>query len=241
MTTSKPSESFSQKWFLQLVSCCLGVAVFLAGHRTQAQDPKPVRLFDGRSFIGWEGDTDKVWRVQDGALVAGSLSETAPRNEFLATTKTYDDFDLTIKYRIEGDHRVNAGIQFRTKRIPNHHEVSGYQADIGPNVDGHLYDESRRSRMLAVPDPEVVARALRAVGDGGWHTYRIRAVEDRIQIWLNGVQTVDYREEDPAIDRSGIVAVQIHADMRAIIAYKDIEIVELGNRAQKKKLIQHQP
>ncbi len=201
--------------------------LLLGPHPARADEPRKIELFDGKSFTGWEGDTQNVWRIEHGSIVAGSLAEAAPRNEFLATTSEYEDFDLTVKYKVTGDHRVNAGIQFRTKRIPNHHEVSGYQADIGPNVDGHLYDESRRNRMLAEPKPEDIRKAQQAVGADGWNTYRIRAEGDRIRLWLNGVQTIDYREDDAEIARSGIIAVQIHADMRAIIAYKDIVLTRL--------------
>ena len=34
---------------------------------------KPVPLFDGKDFAGWEGDTEKTWRIEDGAIVGGSL------------------------------------------------------------------------------------------------------------------------------------------------------------------------
>ena len=165
-------------------------------------------LFDGKSFAGWEGDTTNTWRIENGAITAGSLDERAPRNEFLSTTREYENFDLWLKYKITGDKNVNAGVQVRTKRIPNHHEVSGYQADIAPNFDGHLYDESRRGRMLASPDAETLKKAQAAGGADGWQTYRIRAEGDRIVIWLNGIQTVDYVEQDTNIPRSGIIAVR---------------------------------
>ena len=187
-----------------------------------------VSLFDGKSFDGWDGDTEKTWRIEDGAIVAGSQEVAAPRNEFLSTRKRYKDFDLKLKFKVKGDQKVNAGVQFRTERIPDHHEVSGYQADIAPEYDGHLYDESRRRKMLAEPDAETRKKAQAAVGEDGWNTYRIRAEGSRIRLWLNGVLTVDYTEEDADISRDGIIAVQIHGGMRATIAYKDLVIEELG-------------
>ena len=33
---------------------------------------EPVPLFDGKTLAGWEGDA-KTWRVEDGAIVGGSL------------------------------------------------------------------------------------------------------------------------------------------------------------------------
>ncbi len=191
------------------------------------REKNAIRLFDGRSFKGWEGDTRTTWRIENGAIVAGSLKKPTPRNEFLCTRQRFGDFELRLKFKITGDRRVNAGVQFRTERIPNHHEVIGYQADIGPGYFGALYDESRRRKILAAPDQATTRRALAAVGKGGWHTYRIRAEGNHIELWLNGVQTVDYREPDPNIARDGIIAVQIHAGMQAIIAYKDIVVTPL--------------
>jgi hypothetical protein len=197
----------------------------LASLLEMAAETKTVRLFDGKSFDGWEGDTAKTWRIEDGALVAGSLDVTVPRNEFLATTHEYENFELTLKYKLVGTEGfVNGGVQFRTKRIPNHHEVIGYQADLGAGFDGHIYDESRRKTMLATPDKDVLAKALKK---DDWNDYRIRAEGPRIRLWLNGIQTVDYTEKQSNIDTRGIIAVQIHGGCKAVVRYKDIEIVEL--------------
>jgi hypothetical protein len=197
----------------------------------RAGDPAPI--FDGQTFTGWEGDTKAVWRIEDGALIAGSLSKKQEKNDFLATVKEYGDFELTLKWKLEGTEGfVNGGVQFRSKRIPNHHEVSGYQADLGAGYDGALYDESRRKKMLAQPSKEVLARAQKPLGE--WNEYRIRAVGQRIQLWLNGVQTVDYTETDPGIEMSGMIAVQIHGNATSVVRYKDLAIVDLSGKAEKK-------
>lgn len=185
-----------------------------------------VPLFDGKTFNGWEGDIGSVWRIEDGAFVAGSLEKKQDKNNFLATKKSYGDFELTLKWKLEGTEGfVNGGVQFRTVRIPNHHEVSGYQADLGKGYDGALYDESRRKKMMAQPTPEVLAKAQKPLGE--WNEYRIRAEGKHIQIWLNGVQTVDFTEMEPNIDTTGIIAVQIHGGATSIVRYKDLMIEEL--------------
>jgi hypothetical protein len=63
---------------------------------------------------------------------------------------------------------------------------------------------------------------------GEWNDYRIRAEGNHIQIWLNGLQTVDYTEADPRIASSGIIAVQIHGNATSIVRYKDLMIEELS-------------
>src|ERR1044071_5793279 len=88
---------------------------------------EPESLFDGKTFAGWEGDTAKTWRITDGAIVGGALTETVPHNEFLATTKSYTNFDLRLKFRLVGTEGfINAGVQFRSKRIADHFEMIGY-------------------------------------------------------------------------------------------------------------------
>src|SRR4051812_33750600 len=135
-------------------------AVVLGLSTTHGAEPK--RLFDGKTLAGWEGDTKNTWRIEDGAIVGGTLDSVVPRNEFLCTTQTYGDFELKVKFKLLGDRKqANAGVQFRTKRIPKHHEVSGYQADVGQGYWGALYDESRRNKVLAGPEKKLIDRLVK--------------------------------------------------------------------------------
>ncbi|MBI2804704.1 MAG: DUF1080 domain-containing protein [Planctomycetes bacterium] len=181
-----------------------------------------LKLFDGKTLAGWEGDTRHTWRIEDGAIVGGSLDKTVPRNEFLCTLKSYGDFELKVKFKLLGDRKsVNAGIQFRTRRIPKHHEVSGYQADIGQHYWGALYDESRRNRVLAAPDKKLLEKIVK---HGQWNDYVIRAEGPRIRLSLNGTLTVDFTEKDAKIERTGIIGLQMHGGAKAKVYYKDITI-----------------
>lgn len=196
------------------------------GSLLRAEEPKATKLFDGESLKGWEGNL-KMFRVAEGAIVAGTLQEKIPNNEFLCTTKEYGDFELVLKAKLVGEGN-NAGIQFRSSRIPNHHEVSGYQCDMGAAFNrlvwGALYDESRRRKMLAEGDQAKIKEVFRAQD---WNEFRIRCEGPRVQIWLNGVQTVDYQEMDDQVARRGIIGLQIHGGLPAEASYKDIELREL--------------
>ena len=183
---------------------------------------KPVSLFDGKTLTGWEGDTAKTWKVEDGAITAGSLDAVVPRNEFLCTTASYENFELKVTFKLVGDKdKANAGVQFRTARIPNHHEVSGYQADVGQDYWGALYDESRRKKVLVKPSKEVIEQAVKR---DDWNEYVIRCEGPRVRLWLNGTLTVDYTEADPKIARSGIIGLQIHGGAKAKVYYKNITV-----------------
>ncbi|QVL31840.1 DUF1080 domain-containing protein [Telmatocola sphagniphila] len=206
--------------FLLLASC------FILPNSVSAGESKS--LFDGKTLTGWEGDTAKTWRVEEGSIVGGSLETTVPRNEFLCTTKSYTDFELKVKFKLLGDHsKANAGVQFRTKRIPMNHEVSGFQADIGQDYWGALYDESRRNKILTGPDAATRAKIIKY---DDWNDYRIRCEGTRIRLWLNDTLTVDYTEKDEKIERTGIIGLQIHGGAKAKAYYKDIVIEELGEK-----------
>ncbi|MFW6170379.1 MAG: 3-keto-disaccharide hydrolase [Planctomycetota bacterium] len=179
-------------------------------------------LFDGESLAGWEGDPN-AFRVENGAIVGGTLDARIPQNAFLSTKREYADFELRLKFKLLGK-GANGGVQIRSRRIPNHHEMIGYQADLGNGWWGCLYDESRRRKILAGPTPE---QRGKVVEHNEWNEYRIRCQGTRIQLWINGIQTVDYTEPDPDIEQKGLIAVQIHSGPPSEAWYKDIRIMEL--------------
>jgi putative membrane-bound dehydrogenase-like protein len=184
-------------------------------------------LFDGKSLAGWEGDA-KWWRVQDGLLTGGSSTEKIPHNFFLATTRSFQNFDLRLKIKLTGDPKtgmINSGVQLRSLRVPASTEMSGYQVDAGAGYWGTLYDESRRNKGIAVSAN--AAAVLAAVRPDDWNDYRILAEGSRIRSWINGVASLDYTETAPDIAQDGHIGIQIHAGGLALVQVKDIAIEEL--------------
>lgn len=202
------------------------VLSLLTGCGQGAQNAGLQPLFDGQTFTGWEGPKD-FFRIENGAIVAGALDRQIPVNQFLCTEKSYEDFELQMKVKFTSREN-NAGIQFRTSRIPNHHEVIGYQADVGflPErpIWGSLYDESRRRKFLVEPPAEKI---LKVLDPEGWNDYRIRCEGPNVRFWLNGTLVMEYEEEDDAVARSGLICVQIHSGAPAEAWYRDILIREL--------------
>jgi hypothetical protein len=94
---------------------------------------------------------------------------------------------------------------------------------MGSGWWGKLYDESRRNRVLAEPGKDVKVK----VNASDWNDYVIRCEGPHIQLWLNGVKTVDYTEKDEKIARRGIIGLQIHGGGPSEASYKDITLVEL--------------
>ena len=184
-------------------------------------------IFDGKTMKGWEG-SEEWFRVESGAIVAGSLEKKIPKNQFLVTNKSYKDFDLKFKAKLIGQGK-NAGVQFWSERIPNHHEMIGFQCDIGSMAEvsiwGALYDESRRRRFLTnVPTPTQKVTKV-----DGWNEFRIRTQGDIITIWINDALATRYFEKvnETKVPRNGRLGLQIHSGPSAEAWYKDIQIKEL--------------
>jgi len=193
---------------------------------TLAAEDGFVKIFDGKSLEGWEGDL-KTFRVVDGAIVAGTLDAKIPRNEFLCTRKRYANFELRLEARLRGPGE-NAGIQFRSERIPNHHEVIGYQCDMGTaqgkSIWGALYDESRRRIFLAQGDHDQLVTKLKK---DDFNNIVIRCEGNRIRIWVNDLLTVDYEEKEGGIATRGVIGLQIHGGEPGEATYREIRILEL--------------
>ena len=95
----------------------------------------------------------------------------------------------------------------------------------GKSIWGALYDESRRRKFLVLGDAEKLAKIVKA---DDWNDLVIRCEGPRVQIWVNGLATVDYTEEDTTVVRRGVIGLQIHGGEPAEAAYKDIRIQDLG-------------
>lgn len=175
-------------------------------------------LFDGVSLDGWEVDTPGLWSVRHGMIVGKHAG--LKYNDFLRTRKSYGDFELRLQFRLVGG-VGNSGVQFRSVPATIPHEVSGYQADVGQQYWGCLYDESRRRRVLAQ------APAMPELDKLGWNEYVIRAQGRRIGLWLNGLQTVEYVESEPGIAGSGFLALQVHSGPGIEVHFRNIRIREL--------------
>ena len=206
---------------MRIIAMLVAVTLVLAvGARAGETDT----FFNGKDLSGWEGDIGKTWRIEEGAIVGGSLETVVPRNEFLCTTSSWGDFELKFQVRLKGK-TANSGVQIRSKLVdPKKFVVHGPQADMGQQYWGALYDESRRKKVLAGPAKDVIEKIVKY---DDWNDYTIRCEGPRIRLWLNGTLTVDYTEPDDKIERTGIIGLQVHGGGKTKVYYKDIRIEEL--------------
>jgi hypothetical protein len=107
-----------------------------------------------------------------------------------------------------------------TQRLAFHFHLS-------PHTRPALYDESRRNKVLARPNKELLPKLATM---NAWHSYTIRAEGARIRLWIDDQLIVDYTEKDDAIPRTGIIAPQVHGGAKVLVRYKDIYITELAGK-----------
>jgi hypothetical protein len=195
------------------------IVIAREGIRLKKEEAQFTPLFDGVSLKGWK-QVGKVFRVEEGAIVGGSLQKAIGRgNDYLCLEGDYGNFELRLEARVKGSADPNGGIHVRSSRTA----ARGYQVDLGPAYYGCLYDELRRGRMLAWANPK------QEIETGQWIAYRIRCEGPRIRIWINGTQTVDYTEKEPGIATSGAIGLQSHANRPNETWYRNIRVRRLGD------------
>ncbi len=201
-------------------SCTQRTVQFQQFHET-------ITLFDGVSLSGWktiDPDDTSYWSVVDGMLTAGDGINVIPKNTYLQTIDEYGDFEFRCLFRLSGDHVtgfINSGIQYRSYVVD--HDIVGYQADIGNGHWGDLYDEHRRE-LLVSGDLSTLQHVL---NEDGWNSYVIRVKGDHHELYVNGVKTCDYIEDDPDIPSTGIIAFQLHSGGVAQLQVRDVTLTPL--------------
>jgi putative membrane-bound dehydrogenase-like protein len=197
----------------------------LAGPPPELKNAKS--LFDGKTLAGWECDPNpSLARVETGCLTLGNEVDPIKRNDFLGSVRDYTNFIIRFKIKLTGTEGfINSGFQIRSQRVPNSGEMKGYQCDFGePNWYGAIYDEERRNKVMAASDMAALRPVIRT---NNWNDYVIRAEGRRIRTWINGVQGVDYIEQDATIPDFGKLGIQIHGGGKSKVQVKEIYIEEL--------------
>src|SRR5690606_38160772 len=190
------------------------------------QTEPTVPLFDGKSLEGWKSfpqEYQKLWRVEDSVIIGGDGIQKIPVNVYLHTEKEYKDFEFRCLFRLSGDPStgmINSGIQYRS--FIKDGNMVGYQADIGNGYWGDIYDEHRRAKLIG----GALSTLKHPLKDDGWNSYIVRCKGNRHELYINGVKTTDYIEEDANIPSKGIIAVQLHSGGTAQLELRDITITE---------------
>ncbi len=192
----------------------IGVAtMMLAAHGGRQGTP----LFNGRDLTGWRVHGTERWFVDGGELVGES--GPAAQYGYLATTRSYRDFVLTLEFKQEAD--GNSGVFFRSSLDGT--RITGWQAEVAPpgRFTGGIYESYGRGWLIQ-PDPADDA-VLRM---GEWNTMRLRVDGDRVTTWLNGRQMIDLRDSMLG-GATGVIALQIHDGGGIRVRWRNIVLEEI--------------
>ena len=179
-----------------------------------------VDLFNGKDLTGWKN----VYKHGEAKVVDSEIHLTGNSKFFLTTEKKYSDFELEVEIMLPEVGPANSGIMYRCHVAPNN--VKGYQAECDPTpraYTGRLYDEGRRKWELLTEEEKKDAFGVQAPL-GKWIKYRILAVGDHLQVWVDGVQTTDVHDK---MDAQGHIGIQHHGEKGKTYKFRNIRIKEL--------------
>jgi hypothetical protein len=175
------------------------------------------RLFNGKNLDGWQIHGTEKWYVENGEIVC----ESGPDKQYgyLATNKTYKDFELSVTFKQEAN--GNSGVFFHSSLDGT--KISGWQAEVAPpgNSTGGIYESYGRGWLIK-PDP-AKDKALKM---GEWNTMKVRVVGDQVTTWLNGTQMIELNDEQIG-SRDGVIALQIHDGGGIKVRWKNLKVKEL--------------
>lgn len=174
-------------------------------------------LFNGKDLTGWKNP----YGYGQAKVVDGEIHLTSDRKFFLTTEKTFGDFELEAEIMLPETGPANSGIMYRCHVEPG--KVYGYQAECDSTDrawSGGLYDEGRRS-WLAPTTKDAGKIKLVKAPLGQWMKYRILAVGDHLQVWVNGQQTTNYHD---SVDAVGHIGIQHHGENGKTYRFRNIRI-----------------
>jgi hypothetical protein len=180
-----------------------------------------VKLFNGQDLSGWVEVGHEKWMVQDGTIHGEAVTKDYG---YLKTAKNYKDFDLTLRFRCEGD--GNSGVFFHTDFKPGTADVSqGLQFEIDQVVGhtGGIYGDGRQWIVWPAPEFEGI------IHRNDWNDYLLKVVANRYIARLNGVVIVDFTDPTPK-SFDGSIALQLHSGGKGNMRFKDIYVRDLSER-----------
>jgi hypothetical protein len=205
---------------LVITSVTVLCAAVVLGQKSQDLSPKWEPLFNGRDLSGWKKVGQEKWIVEDGAIYGEGITD---QYGYLATENTYQDFDLSLRFKCEAS--GNSGVFIHTTFEPGTPKViQGRQIEIDRAIGRHtagIYGDGKGWIVWPAPELETVIKP------NDWNALRIRVEGNRHRTYLNGVQMVDFTYPAPGAT-TGVIALQLHSGGEGRMRFKDIWIRNLS-------------
>jgi len=169
----------------QITAIALGLLLFgLAGvgHSPTALAQSAdgwTTLLDGTNMDGFTPLGDANWRGVDGAVQADS------GGGFLVSKMPYGDFELRVEFWSSPD--ANSGIFIRCQNAAAVSDSTCYEVNIFDQRPDPMY---RTGGIVDLVKPMAMVNA-----GNQWNTYEITAKGPQLMVRLNGITTVNMRDE----------------------------------------------
>ncbi len=182
--------------------------------------PQWKSLFNGKDLSGWKKIGNEKWIVEDGAIYGEGITE---KYGYLATEKTYQDFEMALQFKCEA--AGNSGVYIHTTFEPGTPKVTqGRQIEIDRTIGRHtggIYGDGKGWIVWPAPELETVIKP------DDWNTMQISVIGKRYITHLNGVRMIDFTYPAPVAKR-GVIALQLHSGGEGRMRFKDIKIRDLS-------------
>ena len=196
-------------------------------------------LFDGQSLDAWRGFKQDATPTTGWEVLGGCLVRAAEGGGDIITKKQYDDFELTLEWRVPTGQPGNSGIFFNVTEEGEAVYETGPEMQILNNAvhpDGHDTRTSAGANYALNEPTEVTVMPA-----GMFNYARILVEGNHVEHWLNGVKVVDYELHSPEWEERvagskfadwpygeadvGHIALQDHGDL---VWFRNIKIRPLN-------------
>lgn len=185
-------------------------------------DAEWTALFDGKDLSNWNKVGNEKWEVVDGAIYGEGITK---KYGYLATKKTYRDFDLSLRFKCEAD--GNSGVYLHTTfEGDTPRVIAGRQVEIDRVIGHHtggVYGDGKGWIAWPAPEHETVIRP------NDWNDMLIRVHGKHYVVELNGVEVLNFTYPSPVAEE-GVIALQLHSGGEGRMRFKDIYVRDLTAR-----------
>jgi hypothetical protein len=197
-------------------------------------------LFNGKDLTGWTANEHpESFKVEDGLLVAnGPISHLFYTGDF--RKGVFHNFEL--KAMVKTEPNSNSGIIFHTQEQDHGPLLRGYEVQINNSYEreGDFQELKKTGSLYGIRNVYYPT-----VNDNEWFELMLRVVENRCEVFVNGVKVVDYIQPDdpyrPHNDKlkvfsTGRIALQCH-DEQSKVYFKSIQVKPLPKGKKSELLV----
>ena len=164
-----------------------------------------VTLFDGSGLDGWNMVGDATWEI------VNDYVEGSGEAGFLVTEVDYDNFELQLEFFVNVE--ANSGVFVRCQDPGQIAADNCYEVNIFDTRPDQTY---RSGGIVNFAAPATIINT-----GGRWNAYEIVADGSRLQVTLNGSQTVDVEDETYT---TGPIALQYGS---GTVMFRNVRVREL--------------